>query len=588
MKRISQFALQAAVFVLSLTLTALMVLSFDTVVSHAQSSVIVITRVSISDNQAIIEGDDLPGDGAVIEINGVAAAKTKRKGRRNDGTAKRLRATDGRLVDINDSGDQGVFRVLDTITGQFSDPFIVNSNARPRISSLQNGAGVVGTTVNAVIEGRNLVGAVVSLSGEGVTPSAGVTFDPARLPVTISIAPNAVAGPRTVTVTTSGGSIQKDSINFTVVGQGTNPIVSGINPSRATRGGSTDAVITGFRLNGASAVSFGGAGVTASILSGGSETNLPIRITIGANADLGPRAVSVATSGGVSSESISLTVDNGAPTAQVQLTMFAQVGGSSDIYHMTEAPDGSYFVAQFSSSSLVRLSSSGTVLERQSGAFLFPTSVAFFSQDVGYTSCNPAPLASRGFCLSGNNNCPRGEGVDPGNINGVSVPRYMLGADDSLTSRTFLISNGGTGEIRRVDPVTRNQTVIAGGFTRASVNANTRGPEQIAYNRRTRTIFVPDSGKGTIVAIDEATSNQTVLRSGLNYPFGLILLDNGNLLISNRGDGTLVEIGQQGQPVNTYDTGMGADALRGLTVNSRGDVFLLVDKTQTIFRVDFR
>lgn len=38
-----------------------------------------------------------------------------------------------------------------------------------------------------------------------------------------------------------------------------------------------------------------------------------------------------------------------------------------------------------------------------------------------------------------------------------------------------------------------------------------------------------------------------MLRSGLNYPFGLVLLPNGNLLVANRGDGTLTGVSQSGR-----------------------------------------
>jgi hypothetical protein len=271
---------------------------------------------------------------------------------------------------------------------------------------------------------------------------------------------------------------------------------------------------------------------------------------------------------------------------QLRLTKFAQLGGIPDIYHMTEAPDGSYFVTQYRSSSLVRLSRSGSIIETQRGSFIFPSAVVFLDQDVGYTACNPAPFASRGFCLSNSPNCRRGENVPPGNINGVSNPRYALGADEGLTSRTFFISNGGTGEIRLIDPVSRTNRTITGGFTRATTDPNSRGPEQIAYNRRERRLFVPDSGKGTLVSIDEVSGSQTVLRSGLNYPFGLALLPGGNLLLSNRGDGSIMEITQQGELVNRFESGMGADSLRGLTVNSRGEIFLLADSIQTIFRLE--
>lgn len=65
----------------------------------------------------------------------------------------------------------------------------------------------------------------------------------------------------------------------------------------------------------------------------------------------------------------------------------------------------------------------------------------------------------------------------------IDHPCHLLVTGAGLISQTFLVANDGTGDIRHVDPATRRMTTIVGGFTIASVNVNTRGPEQMAYNR---------------------------------------------------------------------------------------------------------
>ena len=272
--------------------------------------------------------------------------------------------------------------------------------------------------------------------------------------------------------------------------------------------------------------------------------------------------------------------------AAVELVPFATVRSAGGIYHMTEAPNGQLAIADFGRSGIALLSSDGKTQEYQGGAFISPAAIAFYSLDVGYTACNPAPLASRAFCFSGSSGCPRGaEGVAPGNQNGFSFPRYVLGTSDALTSPTFFISNGGTGEIRLMDPVNRTQSSIAGGFTVSSGSATTRGPEQIAYDSKTQRLFVVDSGQNAVLSIDRQTGSKTTLRAGLNWPFGLVRMSNGNLLVSNRGDGTLDEITTQGSAVAHYDTGLGPNVLRGLTATSKGLLYLLNDQNQTIYRI---
>jgi hypothetical protein len=70
------------------------------------------------------------------------------------------------------------------------------------------------------------------------------------------------------------------------------------------------AVIHGTNLSNAVSVTFGGPGVSAVIVPGGTSTNLGITITIAANAAVGPQTVTVTTQGGQSQAFSSFFVAN--------------------------------------------------------------------------------------------------------------------------------------------------------------------------------------------------------------------------------------------------------------------------------------
>src|SRR5256886_14631453 len=73
------------------------------------------------------------------------------------------------------------------------------------------------------------------------------------------------------------------------------PAISGITPSSGTAGTSLPVTITGTDLDGATAVSFSGSGVTATIGTGGTASSLPIIVTIAAGAATNKRGLSVTT-----------------------------------------------------------------------------------------------------------------------------------------------------------------------------------------------------------------------------------------------------------------------------------------------------
>src|SRR5439155_5435028 len=96
-------------------------------------------------------------------------------------------------------------------------------------------------------------------------------------------------------------------------GQSGEPVVTGITPSSGAAATSQPATISGTGLGGATAVTFSGSGVTATIETGGTATSLPITVTIGAGAGLGARTVTVTTPNGTSAPFSSFTVTQARP-----------------------------------------------------------------------------------------------------------------------------------------------------------------------------------------------------------------------------------------------------------------------------------
>lgn len=88
------------------------------------------------------------------------------------------------------------------------------------------------------------------------------------------------------------------------------PAITGILPVSGVRGATVEAVISGTNLAGATAVTFSGSGVAASIGSGGTASSLPIKIVIADDAATGGRSFTVRTPSGTagSPATVSFTV----------------------------------------------------------------------------------------------------------------------------------------------------------------------------------------------------------------------------------------------------------------------------------------
>jgi sugar lactone lactonase YvrE len=170
----------------------------------------------------------------------------------------------------------------------------------PAVTSISPFSAGPGAVVSATITGLFLNGATaVQFSGAGVTAAINAGGTATSLPITITIAPGAAVGLRTFQVVTAAGTSEAFS-GFTVTNSIPQPLITGINPARAIVGTSIPATVSGAGLTGATSITFSGAGVTAAIISGGTDQTLSISISVAANAAVGLRTFTVTTPGGTS------------------------------------------------------------------------------------------------------------------------------------------------------------------------------------------------------------------------------------------------------------------------------------------------
>jgi hypothetical protein len=178
--------------------------------------------------------------------------------------------------------------------------FTINA-AVPTLTAISVNTIADGATLSATITGVNLGGATaVAFSGSGVSAAISGAVTPTSIPITITVTAAATLGARTFTVTTPIGSPTSSGAGgqaFTVVAA---PTVSGITPIFGSRSGPQplNATIAGANLLGATAVTFSGTGVTATIGGGGTATSLPVSITLAGSAATGARTFTVSTPGG--------------------------------------------------------------------------------------------------------------------------------------------------------------------------------------------------------------------------------------------------------------------------------------------------
>lgn len=161
-------------------------------------------------------------------------------------------------------------------------------------SSMTQGSGP--TTVTITGTGFQS-GATVAVSGTGVTAGTVSYVSATSLTVPLTVAADAAAGARTLTVTNPDTGFA--TTTFTV-NNAPAPTVLSTNPAFMIQGaGPTTVTITGSNFQSGSTVAFSGTGITLGSVTYVDPTTLTVPVTIAAGATLGGRDVTVTLPGGV-------------------------------------------------------------------------------------------------------------------------------------------------------------------------------------------------------------------------------------------------------------------------------------------------
>jgi hypothetical protein len=193
-----------------------------------------------------------------------------------------------------------------SITGGFS----VLAGVPSLLSALPTSAQA-GTSANIVITGQftNFQQGFSSVSfGSGITVNLVTVANATQLTASITVAPNASVGTRTISVSTNSQNVQLNN-GFSVTAG--SPAITQINPNIGTDGQTLNVNISGIYtswVSGTTTVSFG-SGITVNLVTVNSATSLTANISIGASTPTGPVNVVTTTGGEVENVPGGFTVD---------------------------------------------------------------------------------------------------------------------------------------------------------------------------------------------------------------------------------------------------------------------------------------
>ncbi len=194
--------------------------------------------------------------------------------------------------------------------GRFTLPggFTVKQ-ALPVITSVEPNQERQGATLNVTLTGNNFTGTTEVQFGAGISINSFNVLSSNQIAASITIAADATAGARDISVTNQGGTCTL-SDGFTV--KQALPVVTSISPDSGNQGGTLDVVINGNNLSGAASVNFG-EGVAVTEFSNISSMQLLVNVTIASDAAIGTRDIMVTTPGGSFTLPCSFTIKQKLP-----------------------------------------------------------------------------------------------------------------------------------------------------------------------------------------------------------------------------------------------------------------------------------
>ena len=190
-------------------------------------------------------------------------------------------------------------------------PSLAHADCAPSARSILPASGIVGTQVDAVVEGESLGGVTVTVLGDAGLAAAVTSSGDLAANLHLTIDPSAAPGERILVLETPAGSA---AVSFTVNPAG-GPVVASIAPPLvATRGLPLDVTFGGANLSGVTpaSITVSGAGVTVPTATPAVDgSSLAVTFAVDAAAELGTHAVTI--SNGVGSVVVLLYVQLPAP-----------------------------------------------------------------------------------------------------------------------------------------------------------------------------------------------------------------------------------------------------------------------------------
>jgi hypothetical protein len=174
--------------------------------------------------------------------------------------------------------------------------------APPSIASVSPARVGLPATADLVIAGENLLQpdgkpprvAVTRVGSASAIRPLVVSSKPDSLTVRISTAVGTMPGPQVLSVRTADGVA---AVLFEVV-DAPAPSVTGIDVAQATPGATVLTIVRGTGLAGATDITFDGEGVNGTVLPGGNDRELHVKIAVALGAAKGSRTFSVSAPGG--------------------------------------------------------------------------------------------------------------------------------------------------------------------------------------------------------------------------------------------------------------------------------------------------
>ncbi|MEY2420264.1 MAG: hypothetical protein QOI95_331 [Acidimicrobiaceae bacterium] len=383
-------------------------------------------------------------------------------------------------------------------TDTLANGFTVTSNA-PTVTGTYTQQQ--GTSFPRTVTGTNFAdGAVVTVSGTGVTAGPTTVTDATHLTVTLTVSSSAALGARNITVTNADTQAGTCTGCLTIR---TSPNITSLNPNARGQGTSHKSVaVNGTGFDATSVVTFSGTGITVHSTTHNSAVLLTLDISIDPSAAVGARDVTITNSdGGTNTLQEGFTV-----TAKPVITNLNPNARGQGVSHTSVAVNGT----GFDSAPTVTFSGTGITVHsatRNSAILLtldlsIDPAATVGARDVTVTNADGGASTSAGaFTVTAK---PTITSATPNAMAQGATGNVVLAGANFVTTPTVVFSGTGI----TVNTVTRNSS--------AQLTVNVTITSGATTGSRNITVTNPDQGTSTAVAafsVNPLNGNQLQFQS---------------------------------------------------------------------------